>query len=524
MKDVLNGRFSILEIISEDRLYKTLDTATGSLAAVKEWKSGDRFYEKELSALTSLRHASVPQFICNFEEDGSWYIAEEWLEGVCPAQNTPKERLIDLAVSAAEFLSYLTADADRKRIHGDIKPSNLIVRDGGICFLDFESSAISETNAPDSNVSGAAIRAGTQTTVRLSSEYFTAPEVFYGKACIQSDIYSLGMVLAWMLDEGFGTEKADPVRIAEDCALKPIIEKCTAFDAEDRYADADALLADLYRLRNAPHIKLPAEQPCNPNVRFSLYVDCNVCFAWELAGTAALYFGMKTCILALTERTQRKLAYYAVSDKYYGDESVEEDTQPYLFDYRSLYKRDAEAWHAKGLIHKKEDCGNLYYSGNRLQDELEPENELCISDLIGWGGRNFDCIIFITDRYDDKPAVKNLTANCDYTIATPLANIDDIVACKNYYECFGGDVLYAAWEFNAKCSLPEESIMLIVGENKYLGAVSHDDERNFKRNFTGKIRPLFHTDGIAGHTQYINIVNRLFPAICNKKERSCISV
>ena len=66
MNDVLNGRFSIIEIISEDRLYKTVDTATGSLVAVKKWKSGDQSYEKELSALTSFRHPSVPCFICNF--------------------------------------------------------------------------------------------------------------------------------------------------------------------------------------------------------------------------------------------------------------------------------------------------------------------------------------------------------------------------------------------------------------------------------------------------------------------------
>lgn len=40
MLDVCNGRFSVLEIILEDRLYKTVDTATGSLAAVKRWESG----------------------------------------------------------------------------------------------------------------------------------------------------------------------------------------------------------------------------------------------------------------------------------------------------------------------------------------------------------------------------------------------------------------------------------------------------------------------------------------------------
>lgn len=523
MNDVLNGRFSIIEIISEDRLYKTVDTATGSFAAVKKWKPGDIFYEKELSALMSFDHASVPRFICSFEEEGWRYIAEEWLDGACPAQNCPQEVLIDFAVSAAEFLVFLTADRKHARLHGDIKPSNLILNDGKVYFIDFESSMAIGSDAPDSNVSDAEVPIAQQATARLSSEYFTAPEVFFGKACAQSDIYSLGMVLAWML-EGVDTDGLRLDRIPQNCVLKPVVENCIRHEIKDRYANAEALLAALKHIRKAPHITLKEVQPYNPAVRLSLFIDCNVCFAWELAITAAAFFGMKTCVMALTERTQRKLDYYAVNDKYYGDENVEEETQPYLFDYKSLYKRDAESWYSKGLLNRNEDCGNLFYSGNRLTDELEPENELCITDLIEWGKANFDCIIFITDRYDDKPAVRNLTANCDYTIATPLANIDDIEACKNYYEWLGGNVLYTAWEYNPKCSLPEESILLMVGEEKYLGAISHDEERNYKRNFIGKIRPIFYPEGEADNTQYVNIINRLFQTACSNKERSCVSV
>ena len=60
--------------------------------------------------------------------------------------------------------------------------------------------------------------------------------------------------------------------------------------------------------------------------------------------------------------------------------------------------------------------------------------------------------------------------------------------------------------------------MLMVGEDKYLGAVSHDDERNYKRNFVGKLRPIFHPDGNENNKQYINIINHLFNA-CNRKRK-----
>ena len=125
----------------------------------------------------------------------------------------------------------------------------------------------------------------------------------------------------------------------------------------------------------------------------------------------------------------------------------------------------------------------------------------------------------MTDRYDDKPTVKNLASECDYTIATPLANVDDIEACKDYYESLGGNVLYSVWEYNRHSSLPEKSIMLMVGEDKYIGAIFYSDEKNYKRNFAGKIQPIFKTDGKEEQAGYVKIINRLFRAMSDSEER-----
>ena len=531
MKDVLNGRFTILETIVQNRLFKAVDTATGSFAALKRWAAADDgSYRNELHALTSLNHASMPHFICTFEDEGSKYIAEEWLEGSSLVHHPlSPETIMDFAVTSAEFLYSLSKSDTGIRFHGDIKPSNILYEGGKVTFIDFESSVPIGEDAPDIDASKAAFEKNSAQTLKIVSEYYTAPEVFFGKTCAQSDIYSFGMVLAYLLD-GIGDKGLDLDKIADENPLKPIIRNCTAFAVRDRYPDAGSLLSDIKNVKQSTQGQkqscLPHQMPELSNFihPFSLFVDCNVCFAWEFAETAAASFGMRTCVIAFTERTQRKLEYYANSEKYYGEDTVEESAQPYIFDYRSLYRRDSESWYTKGLINKKEDCAMLFYSSSRLLEELEPNNELCISDLNEWGKLNFDCIIFITDRYDDKPVVKNLSGTCDYTIATPLSNIDDIEACKNYYECFGGTVLYVAWEYNEKCSLPEESISLVVGEEHYLGAVSHDDARQYKRNFTGKIRPIFQSSGREDNIQYINIINKLFSAACCGKERSCIPV
>lgn len=510
MKDVLNGRFSILETITENRLYKAVDTATGKMTAVKKWIKEDSYYEAELKALKAFKHLDVPQFICSFEEEGEKFIATEWLDGAPPQQFNTPEKIINLAVKIAEFVSAITSTLPLAYIHGDIKPSNLIVQDGKVYFIDFECSMPADVRE----------RENLQETIKITGKYFTAPEVFYGNQCLQSDIYSIGAVIAWMLG-GVDDNGINLSNIIADNKLKAIVKKCMSYRPENRYRNAEELICALESIeRNADDVNIFV--PEKSGINFSVYVDCNVFFAWELAVAAATYFGMKTCIMAITERTQRKLNYFAETERIYGAQRVEEEIHPYFFSGESLFKRDSVSWYSKGLINKAAEMGDkLFYSGARFFGEAEPENESYITDLVEWGKKNFDCVIFITDRYDDKPAVRNFTSECDYTIATPLASVDDIEACKDYYEGMGGNVLYSAWEFNKNSSLPEKSIRLMVGEDKYLGAISHSDTQNYKLNFAGKIQPIFKTDGKEEQACYVKIINKLF-RIMSKSEERCV--
>ncbi len=507
MKEILNGRFSILETVTENRLYKAVDTATGKMTAVKKWVNEDSYYKAELKALKNFKHLDIPQFICNFEEEGEKYIAEEWLDGAPPLQFSTPEETIDLAVKLAEFVSVLTSSFSY--IHGDIKPSNIIVQNGKVYFMDFECSVALDVKR----------RENLQETIKITGKYFTAPEVFYGNQCLQSDIYSIGAIMAWMLG-GVDDNGINLSNVAADGSLKAIIKKCTAYRAENRYKTAEELIYALKEIKNNVELNIIPEKISHPGERFSVYIDCNVFFAWELAEVATTYFGMKTCVMAVSQRTQKKLNYFADLNRNYGTQSVEEEISPYFLSSESLFKKDCEKWLSKGLINKTSDGeGKLFYSGSRFIGEAEPENEGYISDLVKWGKENFDCVIFVTDRYDDKPAVKNLACECDYTIATPLANIDDIEACKDYYESLGGNVLYSVWEYNQQSSLPEKSIMLMVGEEKYIGAIFYSDKKNYKRNFAGKIQPIFKTKGREEQAGYVKIINRLFRAAGNSEER-----
>ena len=507
MKEILNGRFSIKEVISENRLYKTVDIATGNLAAVKRWEGESDLFKTELQTLNSLQHPCMPHIICSFEENGYKYIAREWIDGEPLTNSNTLSLSINLVESATQFIKFISS-SPHELIHGDIKPSNLLLRDNKIYFIDFESM----TNMDKKFFNYKA------ETFSLEEKVFAAPEILQGKPCRQSDIYSLGMLLAW-LNGGVNDTGLCLSSLAVDSKIKSIIKKCTAAKISDRFSCAEELLTALKDVQESKTTDIVIEEQ-KIITNFTIFVDCNVCFGWELANAAATYFGMKTGIFALTERTQRKLHYYASGSYAYEDEMVHEDTLPYVLEVLPIFKYSQEDWVSKGLINKVLlQNGKIYCSSSKLIGEISPEKEACIYDFNKWAKNNLDITIFVTDRYDDKPIINNLSLYSDCIVATPLADVDDIDACRNYYEKFGSNVLYVAWEFNERSSLPEESIKMIVGFDKYLGYISHSDERSYKKNFVGKIQPIFGEDMKKLDLQYVNVINRIFSHISDNTER-----
>jgi serine/threonine protein kinase len=156
-------------------------------------------------------------------------------------------------------------------IHRDIKPDNIFVSDGGDCKLgDF---GIAKTMEKTSG--------GT----KIGTYDYMAPEVYQGKPYGRTaDIYSLGMVLYWLLNERRTpflplppklptvTEKEDarlrrfggealPAPAHGSEALKAIVLKALSFDPKARYQSAEELLQALEAV-GAIH-----ESPVDPGER-----------------------------------------------------------------------------------------------------------------------------------------------------------------------------------------------------------------------------------------------------------------
>lgn len=179
-------------------------------------------------------------------------------------QTIRQEQVIRLGMDICNALMLCRS---RSIIHRDIKPQNIFVsRDGDYKLGDF---GIAKTIEKTSG--------GT----RIGTYRYMAPEVYndrpYGH---QADIYSLGMVLYWMLNERRGPFlplgnrvpsaavvgeadnrrfRGDPIPVPAHGSpeLQRIVLRACAWDTAARYADAGEMLADLAALKEGTTVVEP---------------------------------------------------------------------------------------------------------------------------------------------------------------------------------------------------------------------------------------------------------------------------
>lgn len=197
--------------------------------------------------LQELEHDSLPKLIDTFKNDTMIVTIREYIEGVpldlfaLDNELTEKD-VIRICTQLCDILHYLHHRPD-PIIHRDIKPQNVIVRpDGGLSLIDFD---IART-----------WQAGSETDTRFFGTVAYAPPEQYGftQTDVRSDIYSLGILLRYLLTGN--TRENRMVRVYRP--LQKIIDKCTAFAPEQRYADVDQVKKALLRANPAAQKKRTA--------------------------------------------------------------------------------------------------------------------------------------------------------------------------------------------------------------------------------------------------------------------------
>jgi eukaryotic-like serine/threonine-protein kinase len=251
-------------------VYKAEDELEKRLIALKILKPGPhdenelrQRFEREARLVYSLRHPHIVQVYYYGETNsGLPYMAMEYLQGTdlrsLLVHHGPLAPALIRRISL-ETLSALESAHGLGIVHRDLKPANIfLVNDGGkghVKVLDFGFA-----KALDDDRQGEITNAGTL----VGTPAYMSPELVHKKNVgPPADIYAMGLIIAEMLtgekliqiesvyDTILFQASSKPIRLPEPIRTSifgPIIEKAIAKSLDQRYRNADEMIADLKRL------------------------------------------------------------------------------------------------------------------------------------------------------------------------------------------------------------------------------------------------------------------------------------
>lgn len=262
----LANRYLIEEKIGEGGMavvYKARDNFLNRWVTVKVLRdqfamdeSFVRRFRREAQAAASLSHPNVVSIFDVGEEDNTYYIVMEFIDGqslkelITRKEKLPFQEAVEIA---REICEALVNAHQNKIIHRDIKPHNILITgEGRVKVTDFGiARAVTASTVTYNNKS------------IMGSVHYFAPEQARGDMVGEkADIYSLGIVLYEMVTGIVPFSGDSPISIAlqhlqEDIKspasinaevpyfLEKIIIKAVQKDPDLRYGDAREMLSDL---------------------------------------------------------------------------------------------------------------------------------------------------------------------------------------------------------------------------------------------------------------------------------------
>jgi serine/threonine protein kinase len=273
---LLDGRYRIASKLGEGgfgHTYLAHDTRIPNepLCVVKHLKpaSSDREYLKVASRLFTSEaqilaqlgdHDRIPRLLAYFEQDGEFYLVEEFIEGQSLELELGRGyRLSEIQVIQIldDVLSILEYIHSHGVIHRDIKPDNIIRRksDRKLVLIDFGAIKQVQTQM---NQEGQTVA-----TVAVGTLGYMPSEQAQGKPRPNSDLYAIGMIgiqaLTGLppreLQEDYQTgELIWQHLVTNKSELIDVLAKMTRYHYKDRYESATEIRKVLATLsdRNLP--------------------------------------------------------------------------------------------------------------------------------------------------------------------------------------------------------------------------------------------------------------------------------
>ncbi|UAJ72676.1 protein kinase [Synechocystis sp. PCC 7339] len=210
----------------------------------------DRFH-REAAILEELgeNHGQIPQLYAYFSEGEDFYLVQEWIPGLTLTQahvqrgNFSSTAVEELLLGILPVLQFIH---QRRIIHRDIKPDNIILRetDGKPILIDF--GIIKETMGTLVNPDGRSAY-----SVALGTPGYMASEQAAGRPVFSSDLYSLGLTAIFLLTGKTPQYLTSDSRTGEilwrqgapqvSPTLAKVIDQAVRYHPRERFSSATAM-------------------------------------------------------------------------------------------------------------------------------------------------------------------------------------------------------------------------------------------------------------------------------------------
>lgn len=250
---ILLEHYRILSVAGKGgmgRVYHAVDVRDGSHWAIKEDLSEDmgaQLYE-EAEVLEGLDHPALPKTRGVQSVGKNRYMIMQFMEGrtlsdmLKQQSKYPEEQVLEWFIQICDVLCYLHS-RPHPIVYRDLKPSNIIVDEAGrIRIIDFGIAEEYSSQEGDLQLHKGGLTKG-----------YAAPEQYSRRfrADVRTDIYALGVTIHYLLTgknpikppyEFLPVRKLSP---EVSPAMEEIVKRCLRPNPDQRYASADALMADL---------------------------------------------------------------------------------------------------------------------------------------------------------------------------------------------------------------------------------------------------------------------------------------